>query len=115
MPNFSLDNKQQDSEDIRMLYGINKNDIVALFLGRMTVEKGIKDMFLSLDKIDLPSNFVLLMVGDGDFYDEAKRISATKKYRVVYTGSQSNIQRFYNAADFFIMPSLHENHSISLL
>lgn len=100
---------------VRLQYGIGNEAIVALFLGRMTIEKGIDDMFAALDMTSLPRNFVLLMVGDGDYYEAAKCIASEKKYKVIFTGSQAEVMRFYLASDFFIMPSLHENHSISLL
>lgn len=115
MPRFNKSMAGHDRESVWKELGIDKNDLVCLFLGRLTIEKGIDDLFAALDSIDLPENFVLLMVGDGDYFTHCNKIAATKKYRVVMAGSQKDVSRFYHSADFFVLPSLHENHSISLL
>lgn len=115
MPCFDTSMVEQDRESVRKEFGIDIKDLVCLFLGRLTIEKGIDDLFAALDSIDLPKNFVLLMVGSGDYFAHCNKIAATKKYRVVMVGSRMDISRFYHSADFFVLPSLHENHSISLL
>lgn len=117
MPHYNNEISQVHRNEIRSKYGIAENAVVGLFLGRMTKEKGIDDMIISLDIIphEALENFVLLMVGDGDYFNACKEICKDKAYKVIFAGSQKDTEKFYHAADFFIMPSLHENHSISLL
>lgn len=117
MPKYNNANVQEHRNEIRSLYGIAEDAVVGLFLGRMTNEKGIDDMICALDRIshEALENFVLLMVGDGDYFHTCKETCKEKPYKVIFTGSQKDTEKFYHAADFFIMPSLHENHSISLL
>lgn len=117
IPSFNKENVYVNRTKIRRKYNIGCEDIVFSFIGRLTIEKGIDDMFSALDLIQdsLPRNFVLLIVGEGDYYEECKTIAKNKPYRIVFVGYQPNIEPFYQATDVFLLPSLHENHSISLL
>ena len=116
IPEYDITHKRAFRDEIRMMYNISDADIVCLFVGRMTREKGL----LTLEQMfqtnkDFPSNLVFLFVGDGDYRSTFESKCKAYKAKIKFAGMQSNVQRFYMAADFFMQPSLHENHSISLL
>lgn len=62
-----------------------------------------------------PENLVFLFVGDGDYRKTFEEKCKAYNVKTVFTGMQKNVKSFYMASDFFIQPSLHENHSIALL
>lgn len=117
MPVFDESKAKHFRAEIRHNYQIGNNDLVYAFIGRLTKEKGLDDMFMALDVIEdrLPSNFVMLVVGGGDYYEQCAEKYKSRPYRVVFTNNQHHTERFFRAADVFVLPSLHENHSIALL
>ena len=117
MPQFDKSNWEVYRKQIREKYGIQQESVVGLYVGRITREKGIEVLVqaMQLLKKDWPKNFVLLCVGDGEYRLTAERALKHLGKSVIFAGSQSQVKAFYAAADFFILPSLHENHSISLL
>lgn len=117
MPTFDLKNKEIYKRKIRKQYGIPESAILGLYVGRMTLEKGLKIMTESLREIskEWPDNFFVMFVGDGDFQYNMKNECEKISNKIIFTGSQSNVEEYYLASDFFIQPSLHENHSIALL
>lgn len=117
MPYYDPGKAQENRKTVRGTYDIDENAIVGLFLGRLSKEKGLDDLCtaICLCEQKLPDNFVLLVVGSGDYLDACKQNLKNAKCKVIFTGSQTDVSRFYQASDFFILPSLHENHSISLL
>lgn len=106
--------------ETRERYEIPSDSIVGIFCGRMSREKGLEFLAQALMNMGngWPTNFVLLMVGDGDylqtFQSKTKMLNGMHP-RIIYTGSISNVFGLLAASDFFVMPSLHENHSIALL
>lgn len=117
MPFFDENKAMHFRTEIRQKYQIADSDLVFAFIGRLSKEKGLDDMFMALDLIEkqLPSNFVLLVVGGGDYYEQCVEKYKSRPYRVVFTNNQLDTERFFRAADVFVLPSLHENHSIALL
>lgn len=118
MPDYSAVDREAERCAFRQAYGIGDDEIVALFCGRMSREKGL-DYYadaMQLFEKRWPRNLRFVMVGDGDYLSAfRRRLPAGIRERVVYTGSMQNVVPALAAADFFVMPSLHENHSIALL
>ena len=119
MPVFSFDNYNDIRAKIRTQNNIPDYATVGIYVGRITKEKGLSFLLMALEKLDINwgENFYILMVGDGDYKSEFE--SRCKELRhfnnIKIVGSKPNVRDFLFASDFFIQPSLHENHSIALL
>lgn len=104
---------------IRTKYGIPLNATLGLYCGRFNREKGLGYLLESfrLMKNQWPSNLYILLLGDGDYLREFKQKCIIYKIdsKVICIGAIKNVHPFLRISDFFIMPSLHENHSIALL
>jgi glycosyltransferase involved in cell wall biosynthesis len=46
---------------------------------------------------------------------ETKLQSLVDRNQVFFTGIRRDVHKYYNAADFLISPSVHENHSMTIL
>ena len=117
MPHFDKEKRTEYRNEVRQAYHIPESAVVGVFVGRMTKEKGLEVLlhaFAALEPV-WPDNLVFLFVGDGDYRRVAEAACAPYGNRVIFVGNQSDVERFYDASDFFIQPSLHENHSIALL
>lgn len=115
IPHYDIGLKNDCRKLIRSQYEISINDLVCVFVGRMTREKGL----LTLEKMFathvFPDNIVFLFVGDGDYKKQFEENCQTYKARIIFAGMQKDVKQYYLASDMFLQPSLHENHSISLL
>ena len=97
-----------DGSEVRKTYGIKKDDIVFFFMGWLYHFSGLKEVALELAKIkDEKPNVKLLIVGDGDAFDDLQKIK--KDYnlngRLILTGKQpyEKIPEFIAAADICLL------------
>ena len=99
-----------DGTNIRKQYGIEKEDIVLFFMGWLYHFAGLKEVAIELSKIkDEKSNIKLLIVGDGDAFDDLRGIR--KEYnlnsQLILIGKQpyEKIPIFISAADICLLPA----------
>jgi N-acetyl-alpha-D-glucosaminyl L-malate synthase BshA len=112
--------KPLKSKELRKYYKIKDNEILILFVGYLDTFKGIFELINAFYEINKKStNFKLMMVGEGPKDDELKRIISQlhlEKY-VIFTGKifPTNIHKYYQAADIFVLPSYSEGLPLSIL
>lgn len=109
-------------EDVNVLKDklfIEEKDFVFVYVGRITREKGLDFLIKAIknEKIVKKENFKFVFVGDGDYLETMKSEfkKEIKTNKIIFTGNKDKIGDYYKIADAFISPTLHENHSISLL
>ena len=110
MPDYSVYDKEQIRRQMRRELGLEDSVPVGVYVGRVTREKGLD--YLANALVDIPENCRILVVGDGAYLEDMK---AACTEQVIFLGEQKDVYRYLFAGDFFIQPSLHENHSIALL
>lgn len=100
---------------VRAANGVAADDVVALFVGGDWDRKGLAVAIAALDEAArLGSEVFLWVVGDGDearFAAEARGLGA--EGRVRFFGFRSDSERFCQAADVFVLPTLYEAHPLS--
>ena len=99
-----------DGSAIRRQYGIGENDIVLFFMGWIYEFAGMTELALALGKSrEKYPNYRILVVGDGDAYDEMCRIRDEygMESQLIMTGKQpfERIPEFLAAADFCLLPA----------
>lgn len=110
-----------NSMQVRRNFGISKNDIVLAFIGRVMLEKGIKelvDAFLYLSNIY--NNIHLLVIGALE--NESRNVLPIDLLSLIHnhanihlTGWVENVPYYLAAADILIHPSYHEGMPNALL
>lgn len=113
---FRFDKSQRDK--IREKYGLKDSDILIGNVGRFDTQKNqrfLVDVFDRLCKVD--SNYRLMLVGAGDMQTEIESYVRSLKISecVIFTGSQENVNEYYNAMDLFALPSIFEGLGIVLI
>ncbi len=113
---FSFSQEKRDS--IRKEYGISENTLVVGVAARLSEPKNLPfaiDIFREINKINDDS--VFLIAGDGPLRGELEQ--SVRNYnlnnKVKFLGACSNIADLLNAFDVFLMPSLYEGLSFSLI
>lgn len=102
----------------RQRLGIKEDTFVMGHIGRFATVKNhtyLIQLFAQYQKTK--PNSCLLMVGDGELFDDVKsqcqELGIADK--VIMPGSQTNISAFYHAMDAFVFPSLWEGFGIAVI
>ncbi|NLB86401.1 MAG: glycosyltransferase family 4 protein [Bacteroidales bacterium] len=91
-----------------------KNKYRILYLGRVAFDKGIEELLQAIKTLkDKNYQFTLTIVGNGEFYQEAKKISDKLDINdiVFFNGSEfkpEKIRNYYIESDIYILPTYHE-------
>jgi glycosyltransferase involved in cell wall biosynthesis len=99
--------------ELRRSTGVSGEDVVALFVGGDWDHKGLSIAIEAIARSQTPS-LRLWIVGLGDqnrFRALAERIGVAERVR--FFGVRSDVERFYQAADLFVLPSLYESFSLA--
>ena len=99
-----------DDSKIREEYGISKDDIVLFFMGWIYEFAGMKELARALGETkDKYPNYKILVVGDGDAYEEMCQIRDEYDMadQLILTGKQpfEKIPEFLASADFCLLPA----------
>lgn len=103
-------NPDLDDSRIREEYGISREDIVLFFMGWIYEFAGMKELARALgESKDKYPNYKILVVGDGDAYDEMCQIRDEYDMadQLILTGKQpfERIPEFLASADFCLLPA----------
>jgi UDP-glucose:(heptosyl)LPS alpha-1,3-glucosyltransferase len=106
---FSPQNRELYRSPIRKEYGIADKDVLALFVGSGFLRKGLKFLLSAMACLKAPG-LKLLVVGHDSELDRFKHQAAQMGIAdsVTFSGMQKEVNRFYAAADFLVLPSIQE-------
>jgi len=107
----------------RVLYRptpIRKDEKIVLFLGRITMQKGPEYFLMAAKKVlEEVENVKFVMAGSGDMMERTVRMAAEMGigHKVLFTGflRGQDVQRIYQMADLYVMPSVSEPFGIAPL
>lgn len=110
---FTFDLNQR--KNMRMELGICDDEFVIGHVGRFAVAKNhrfLVELFSEYLKRNPQSR--LLMIGDGELYESIKKQCEKNgiAQKVIMTGSCANTEKYYQAMDIFVAPSLWEGFLI---
>ena len=100
--------------------GIDKDEKIVLFLGRITMQKG-PEYFLQAAKkvLEVMDNVKFVMAGAGDMMHRAVEMAAELGigHKVLFTGflCGEDVRKIYKMADLYVMPSVSEPFGIAPL
>ncbi len=100
--------------------GINNDEKIVLFLGRITMQKGPEYFLRAAKKVlEVMDNVKFVMAGSGDLMHRSVEMAAELGigHKVLFTGflRGEDVQRIYRAADLYVMPSVSEPFGIAPL
>ncbi|MCR9183343.1 MAG: glycosyltransferase family 4 protein [Flavobacteriaceae bacterium] len=103
--------------EVRKELGINTDDIVFMFLGRMNLDKGIPELGRAFERLsnERPNCKLLLVGADEDDMFPLLRSIIHKRNKLIYYGVTSEPERFLQACDVFCLPSHREGFGTSVI
>jgi glycosyltransferase involved in cell wall biosynthesis len=111
--------KREDT-NCRQKLGISNDDIVITFVGRLIYAKGAQDLISAFPRIkDTAPNVKLLIVGDGPYSDELKKLAHQTNCHnsILFSGqkNQAELIEILSATDIFVNPSYSEGLPTSVM
>ena len=107
-------------DSIRSGYGLTDEDTVALFVGMNFEIKQLELIVRAVAEANKKwpgrGRIMLLVVGKGNqrlYHDMAMELGIDK--HVIFTGIRKDVENFYAASDFFVMPSLMDTFGMVVL
>jgi len=101
-------NPEIDGTEIREKYGIEKDDVVLLFVGWLYHFSGLKEVASKLPEIQ-HKNIKLLIVGDGDAFSDIRKIRDQNGLQslIILAGRQpyESIPKFIASSDICLLPA----------
>lgn len=115
-----FDPTKTDAITVRNAYGINEEDFVYGFVGRLVGDKGINELVAAFKEINLKNNKVkLLLVGSYenslDPLEEQTLEQINKNPNIITTGFQIDVRPFFMAMNIFTFPSYREGLCLVLM
>jgi UDP-glucose:(heptosyl)LPS alpha-1,3-glucosyltransferase len=103
-----------DGRAVRAELGLAPADPVLLFVGHDFARKGLADAIKALSGLHEDAH--LVVVGDGDRGPfEALADDAGLRGRVLFVGGTEEPERYFEAADIFVLPTLQDPWGITLV
>lgn len=109
---------QINIQKIKNFYGIQENDFIFGFIGRLTEAKGLIPFIKEF--VNFKGRFndcKILLVGSGEQEGEIKQLiqeHSLQEY-FIFTGFQEDIKQFYQLIDVFFLPSVYEGLPMVIL
>ena len=106
---FNSDNK----DNLKKELGINQNDLVFVFVGRLVADKGINELIEAFEALQQENKTVkLLLVGyfedDLDPLLPATLESIKSNKGIIHSGFKQDVRPYFSIADVLVFPSYRE-------
>jgi len=119
---YSLSQVNRDKvNELKRHYGLENDDLMALFVGRLVWIKGVDKLIMAMPKVlEKVPNLKLVIVGLGDMQDylqtlvQKLKLQDSVKFRFEFVPEEERIIH-YAACDVAIFPSLYEPFGIVAL
>ncbi len=100
----------QTRKNMREELGIGDDEVAILHIGRFAPQKNHKRLIEIFAEVRKTHKAKLLLIGAGDLVENIKNYCKELKVSkdVMLFGIQNNVSDYMQAADCFVMPSLHE-------
>jgi glycosyltransferase involved in cell wall biosynthesis len=109
---FDISQKNLWREQTRSRFGLPDDAVVMGFVGRITGDKGINEMFTAFRKIlEKHPDTYLMLVGNtekADSVDTELYDWAQKEPRVLFCGYTNVVEQYLSAMDIYLLPSYRE-------
>ena len=109
MDRFDAKNREGWRRDVRYELGLNEDDFVFGFVGRLTRDKGVNEILSAFRNLESRAKLLIVGVREGtDTLDTDLWQYAEESDRVTILDFKSDIERYYSAMDVLLLPSYRE-------
>lgn len=114
---FNMNDKDIISSELKERYGIDENKKVIMHTSNFRAIKRIEDIIRAFNIAVSEIDSVLVLVGDGPEMNRMRQLVSNLGLadKVIFTGQQSDVVRFYKMSDCFMLLSEQESFGLALL
>lgn len=115
---FDISQQANWRGEIRGRYGIPDDAMTYIFIGRVTRDKGVNELFAATRRIMREKNIYLLMVGSvegSETLDETLYAWSQSEDKVIYCGFTNEVEKYLAASDVYVLPSYREGFGSSVI
>ncbi len=116
---FDIDMSQDEILNFRRSIGVQDDEKMILFVGRLTYQKGVEYLIRAIPKILEKHNVKLVIAGSGDMrnYLEDLSYQLNIRHKVIFLGfvSKEMLKKLYKSSDIVVIPSVYEPFGIVAL
>ncbi|WP_456373203.1 glycosyltransferase family 4 protein [Methanocaldococcus sp.] len=116
---FDIDMSQDEILNFRRSIGVQDDEKMILFVGRLTYQKGVEYLIRAMPKILEKHNVKLVIAGSGDMrnYLEDLSYQLNIRHKVIFLGfvSKEMLKKLYKSSDIVVIPSVYEPFGIVAL
>jgi glycosyltransferase involved in cell wall biosynthesis len=102
----------EDKEKAKEAVGIDHKKLVIGYIGRLGKEKDIITLYRAFVQLSHKYNNIMLLIVGGGIESYKNMFS---KRNMIYVGERSDVERFYQAIDIYVLPSLTETTSLTTM
>lgn len=107
---------RKNGEKKKTELGINKGNVVILYVGRLEKIKGLEYLVETAKQLLKEYNHLtFVFAGEGTLRQKYEEMTRSIRENVMFLGFRSDVYQLMNAADIFVLPSRSEAHPISVL
>lgn len=116
---FNISQKAEYRQLISKKYNITGESFVYGFVGRITKDKGVNELFAAFKQIyESNSNVYLMMVGPTEndaTVDEELFLWSKRCDHIIFTGYTNTVEQYLSAMDVYILPSYREGFGMGVV
>lgn len=116
---FDISQKSNWKSEIRQKYNIPQDAFIYVFIGRITKDKGINELFEASKRLlSTHTNTYLLLVGNEEInktVDQSLYKWSVKCNQVIYCGFTNEVEKYLAASDIYVLPSYREGFGSSVI
>jgi len=104
--------KPADRIAAKKIIGINTDSTVISYIGRLGREKDLVTLYRAFVQLSHKhKNIILMIVGEG--IESYKKMF--KRERMLFIGPRPDVEKFFQATDIYVLPSLTETTSLTTM
>jgi len=104
---FNIQAKEKYRESVRKKYGIDNNQSVIIFVAHDFKLKRLQTILNAMTLLE--KKYILMVVGNGKKKNYLKwAIENGLSEQVLFLGPKKNMEKYYAAADIFVLPTLYD-------
>lgn len=109
MDRFDVGNRENWRNEVRSELGIDENEIVFGFVGRLTKDKGVNEILEAFRNLSDKAKLLIVGVKEGtDTLEPELWQYAEESDRITILDFKTDIERYYSAMDVLLLPSYRE-------
>ena len=104
-------------KDVREELGVNENELIYMFLGRMNTDKGINELAEAFNRLSIKNTNARLLLAGGDEENMTPIVKQKVKDNslIIFYGITKTPERLLQACDVFCLPSYREGFGTSVI